>query len=110
MEGEEVGGDLSLVEKYITPSGVQTSAPGDSKRAERERSGGAVPLKGLASFQGDHQVPLTREEGRLPASRTFLPVASSDCALSEALNGTSGIPHSKQGDCAGDSCRAGCGA
>ena len=79
-------------------------------RAERERSRGAVPLKSLASFQGDHQDLLTREEGRLPASRTFLPVASSDCALSEALNGTSSIPHSKHGDGAGDSCRDGCRA
>lgn len=70
-------------------------------RVWREQSRGALPLKGLANFQGDHQVLLTREEGRLLPCRTFLPVASSDCALSEALNRTSSIPHSQQGDRAG---------
>ena len=39
------GGYLSLVEKYITPSGVQTSAPGDSKSREGAEQGRSAPKK-----------------------------------------------------------------
>lgn len=52
----------SLVEKYTTLS-VGTPQPLGTARADRKQSRGAVLLKGLAGFQGDHQFPLTREEG-----------------------------------------------